>query len=362
MAKKKNTINILPIAVIVVIAAVLTQILFSAFAATGTAYLSSNKSTVKQGESFTVSLRVNTDVPISIVRIRTTFNSSQLQFTGIDYTGSPLDKVLPESTSGTGFVQAASFKFPDAPPLPAGFFPSGNVFIANLNFKALQASGIATINIDQPASVVYDSENASNILTGVSGTSVTMQSADVNPPTSPPPTGPNPTSPTTSSGGTGATSSGSGSGPSGDTSSGGVSSSTDGPGTSSPESLGSSYAAGSTDLQEPGQSRYGTQPSIAGRALSWVQSFAPYFVALSGLGLLVFVAFNKIHHHSHSIATASVGGSGSPTVGTTKKQSKPTVNGGQTKTEAPNVIKPNTGSPGPGYGVLIGNDKINKDT
>lgn len=333
MAKKKNSVNLLGVAVIVIIAAVLTQVLFSAFAATGTLSLAANKQSVKQGEEVAVTVRANADAEASVVQARVTFDPAQLQYVTVSYNGSPFDTQSPDFAVGSGFVQVSRFKFPPPP------YPSGDIYVATITFRALQSSGTAGINIDQGSSVIYAASDASNILSSVTGTSVALQSTVINNPPPPSQPGPNPTS--VSSGGSvsGSTDSGVGGSSSGTTNtSGGVDPVTG-------QRLEAYATAGGTNLPAPGESQLGTQPSLVSRMLSWVRAVAPYVAVLSVLAVIVYFASRKLQHHSHSIATISVGGNNNAsTAGTT-----------------PTVSKPNTGSPGPGYGVLIGkNDPKDK--
>lgn len=339
MAKKKSKVNLLGVAVIVIIAAVLTQILFSVFAATGSLSLSAGKQSVGQGEEVAVVLRANTDSEASVVQARVTFDPAQLQYVNVSYDGSPFDTQSPEFAVGSGFIQVSRFKFPPPP------YPSGDIYIATITFRGLQSGGTAGINIDQGSSVIYSASDASNIISSVSGTNVQLQPSTISNPPVPSQPSANPSSPTGAVGG-------STTGTDGGGAAAGVSSSTGESGATTDPVTGQtleSYATdSSTALQAPGKSQLGTNPSLVSRMLSWIRAVVPYAAVLSVLVVIVYFASRKLQHHSHSIATISVGGN-----------SGASANPG---TPAPaKENKPNAGSPGPGYGVLIGkNDSSDK--
>lgn len=330
MAKKKNRQNLFGVAVIVIIAAVLTQVLFSVFAATGALSLSATKQSVNQGEEVEVVLRANTDTEASVVQARVTFDPAQLQYVSVSYNGSPFDTQSPEFAVGSGFIQVSRFKFPPPP------YPSGDTYIATITFRGLQSSGTAGINIDQGSSVIYSASDASNIISSVSGTSVQLQSGAISNP--PPPSQPS-ANPSTPVGEVEAnTTSGSATGGSDATGTAGV---TVDPVTG--QTIESYATGGSTALQAPGKSQLGTNPSLVTRILAWVRAIVPYVVVLSVLAVIVYFASKKLQQHSHSTATISVGGNNAAS---TNLSTAPSVK----------ENKPNTGSPGPGYGVLIGKD------
>ncbi|MCA9343088.1 hypothetical protein KC950_03710 [Candidatus Saccharibacteria bacterium] len=337
MAKKKRGLNIPAVAVIVVIAAVLTQVLFSAFAAACTLRLSPNKTSVQQGEEFTVTLSASSDTIISIAEARITYDPAQVQMLRVSRSGSPLSTNSPGTSNGNGFVQTGGFVSP-----PATSYPSGDVYISTISFKALQPNGTASINIDQGASKVYSAVDASNILSGVSGTSINLSPIQVG--ASNPGSSNNVSSGSTdTAGSTGSTPNTNGTTSSG--ASGSIASIADG--SSAPGSL-ESYATSSSspDLQEPGKSQLGTNPSILNRLFSWVRAVVPFVVVLSLIGVVVFFASRKLQHHAYP-NTVSVGSSVNGPTSTSNGVSK-----------AP--TKPNTGSAGPGFGVLIGKDNQKK--
>lgn len=334
--KNKKNLNLFVGAIIVFVSAILAQVLFSAFAASGTLNLSSNKSSIVQGESVAITLRASVDSEASIAQARVTFNASQLQFQSVSYSGSPFGSDTPDAQTGSGFVQVSRFTPPP--------FPSGNIYIATINFTALQSSGSASLSIDTGSSAIYAASDASNILTGTSGTVVALQSSGggTPPSTTPPPVSTNPSSPSSS----GSTSSGGTSSGSGSTDGGAGTASGGGDGTA-PESLSSNATTGSTtstkDLQSPGVSKLGTQPSLAQRGLALVRKFLPFALVVTLAAVIAYLIANRLHHHAHS---GHIAATGTPT---------PTGN-----TSGPTMV--NHGPAGPGSGVLIATNEQKKHT
>lgn len=196
MRARENRKRPIAILIIVVISLLLARIVFPAAAATGALSLSRSSATVTAGDTFVITVNVVTDIPVTIAQARVTFNTSLVSYLGTDYTGTAFNTDEPTATNGNGFVFISRYK--NALP-----FPSGANTVAKLSFKSL-ANGTANFSIDQSQSALYSASDASNILSSVSGSTVTIQAPPQQSPQPQQPTpAPNQTAPPTS--GTGST-------------------------------------------------------------------------------------------------------------------------------------------------------------
>lgn len=276
---------------IILISTFMAWVVYSVSAATSSISLASNKSTVNQGDSFLVTISVNTDTPAVYSTAKVKYNSSQIVFQGVDYSSSAYPTEGPDTKITDGAVTISRYIIPDQ-----GAFPNGKFTLAKLNFQAKSGfSGTSSITVEQNGSEVFGS-NGVNILSSVSGANVAVAK-----PTTPtgPTTPTNPTVPPTSNP-AGPVSSNSGS-PSAPRSSTPPSNSSHSSATHSeePESAPATpsieenyiYDQGSNQQEtlKPGQSRLATEPTIAQRLLKMVKVALPVLAvsAIAG-GVLWF--------------------------------------------------------------------------
>lgn len=315
MSKRKPRINIAAVISIIVISAVLTQILFSAFAASNNLTLSASKQTLSAGESTTVTLNAATDREITIAQAQVTYDTSQLQLTNVNYANSPLNTDSPDASSGNGVRTISRYKA--GPP-----YPTGSIFIAQLTFKALVNTGSSNISINQGNSALFSAEDASNILASVSGANINFGSTSTGGGSSggggsgskpsPAPPSSNPSSPSGGSDGSGDEGEGANTGDTGN---------------SDESQKFQSFATVNNDdsnIPKPGSSQLGAQQGLVQRMLSFIRAIAPFAIILGLISLVTFIAVKRLAHKPHGF---------SPT---------------ETHVAA------NTGPAGPGSGVLIG--------
>lgn len=288
-------------------------------AESGTLSLSPNKTSVVQGNTFAVSLRANTDAPITIAQARIVFNASAVSFQSISYDGSPLGSDVPGYGLSSGSFDVARFKFPDSLDNPN--YPSGDIFIATLTFKALGNSGYAGLSVDQSSSALYGANSGGNILTSVSSSDVALQPIPAAPPSSSPQT------PTPSGGSTTSTSSSSGSSSSGTPSSASNSngsSTGDTNTTGDPDYSGVPQSAAISqsinNLPAPGKGKLGVQLSLSQRIAKILRTVLPAMGVLAIVGGVTWYAARRWRQRpfgfttSHAAGSASGGSSGAGSV------------------------------------------------
>ncbi len=164
LIKKQKIVALLAIIAFAVVGTVIALRIFAASPAQLS--LSSSAPSVNSGDTFTVTVSANTSEPITIAQAHLTFDPTKVSYVSTDYTGSPLVSDTPDITSGSGFVMLSRFTTPP--------YPTGNVLVARVTFRALATSGVMPITLDQSKSSLYSESDASNILASVSGTSVSI--------------------------------------------------------------------------------------------------------------------------------------------------------------------------------------------
>lgn len=152
-----------------------TWLLFSVHATAATMGLSSSKSTVNKGETFSVVLSAKTQTPIASVYATIRYNPALVAYVSTDTKGSPIDNAAPNKPPEAGSVNIQRYTLPkeDQP------FPSGEVFIARFSFKTIN-SGNVTFNIDESTAKLYsavDFDGKTSLLSSVSPTSVSIGSS-----------------------------------------------------------------------------------------------------------------------------------------------------------------------------------------
>jgi len=316
---------------VVLISAILTQVLFSTFAASNLLTLSASKSSLRKGESVTVTLNASTDTEITLAHASVAYNPSKFQFISTDYSGSPLTSDSPESKTSNGSVTISRYKA--GPP-----YPRGSLFVAQLTFKAIADSGSSIIDIDQEKSALYEASEGNNIIGGVTGTSITINN-------------------TTSGGGSTGTTGGSSGG--GTTSSNNSTqtnpspsqpspaptsnnNNTGGPGVTEADGLATqndeeeagpivATTGSDPDLQAPGTVQFAGNQSFISKVASFMRSAAPAALVLGLITLVAYFGVKKLNQHPQGY-TPSTSSHGTA----------------------------NTGPAGPGSGVLIGKDLQNR--
>lgn len=188
MKQKKLKLTPIRLVAIVLVSTFMAWIVYAASAATGTLVATSDKSSVTQGDTFTVTITSNTDAPITIAQAKVTFDPAKVSYQGSNYTGSPFTADSPDASQGSNYIVVSRYK-------AGGPYPSGSNLVARLTFKALTSSGSAAIGVAAaPDSKLYSADDFSNIVSSTTGTSVAL--ASPTPPSVPTTPSPNPASPT----------------------------------------------------------------------------------------------------------------------------------------------------------------------
>lgn len=110
----------------------------TAFAGTGVIYISPASSSLQDGSSETLSLRINPGMTVDGVQATVSFNSSLLRLNSVDTSGSPFSAQLQKTVTGSGFTVALGN-------LSGGV--SSDSLIATFNVTALVSSGSAALSI-----------------------------------------------------------------------------------------------------------------------------------------------------------------------------------------------------------------------
>lgn len=153
-----------------VIAAVGTLFVFRSFGATGAITMATSSSTLKQGDTFNVTVSAATgSEPTTIAQAYITYDPTVLEYVSSDYAGTSFSTNSPEAGQGSGYFVMSRANLDN----PASA-PSGNLTIGTLTFKILAAEGTATIGIDQSKSALYSRNDGKDFLTDATGSSVSI--------------------------------------------------------------------------------------------------------------------------------------------------------------------------------------------
>lgn len=172
------------VAYIFVIAAVTATIgLTQVFAATGTMYLRASSSSLKKGQSVTVSVRINPGTTVDSVQGTVSYDASKLQLLSVNTSGSAFSTELSSSASG-GSINFARGDF--------GAGVKSDALIQSMTFKALVGSGAVSLGLNGANASKANSGSFTN--PGTSGTSISFYTPAPAPSPTPKPTpSPNPT-------------------------------------------------------------------------------------------------------------------------------------------------------------------------
>lgn len=153
-----------------VIAAVGTFFVFRSFGATGTITVTPSTSSVKQGDTFSITVNATTGTePTTIAQAYITYDPAVLEYVSSDYSGSSFSTNSPEAGQGSGYFVMSRANLDNPSNAPAG-----NLTVGTINFKVLAAEGTATIGIDQSKSALYSRNDGKDFLTEATGNSVTI--------------------------------------------------------------------------------------------------------------------------------------------------------------------------------------------
>lgn len=158
---------------IALIAAAPLSVSRSAYAASATLSLSPASSSVIQGSTFTVTIRMTSDEPVNGVQANLSYPANLLDFVSIG--SSSAFSVVAQNSGGGGSVQIGRGALPAV---------SGTQTVATVRFKPKTGSGTAAVNFTGGTQVVSANSNQ-NILTSSRGASYTLR-----PPAAPTPAAP----------------------------------------------------------------------------------------------------------------------------------------------------------------------------
>lgn len=150
------------------------------FAATGSMYITPASTSVLNGASVTVSVRINPATNIDGVEASLGYDASKLEFLSIDPSGSAFEIALGPQTGSGGTVSITRGTL--------GTAVSSDALVARVSFKALVGSGSSGISLSGNATA-----SGTYINPSTSGTTITLTS-----PAAPTPTPTPPSTPTTS--------------------------------------------------------------------------------------------------------------------------------------------------------------------
>ncbi len=125
-----------------------------------------NSTSVTVGTTFEVTVNATSDSPVSTVQSKITYNATAVSMQSIDYAGSPFTTSLPDSATNNGSIFISRFTVPP--------FPTNNIFIAKITFKALKDTGDAGLASDKNASGLYSGNTSQNILTSSGSATVNL--------------------------------------------------------------------------------------------------------------------------------------------------------------------------------------------
>lgn len=135
-------------------------------------YLSPASSSVAQGSSFSVSVRVNTGGDgVNAVQANLSYPVDKLDFLGISTYGTAFE-IQAENTGGGGSIRIGRGHVGSV---------TGDQLVATITFKAKPSSGSATVGFTSGSAVVRTSDNK-NIISGKSGGTYSFKAAPPPPP------------------------------------------------------------------------------------------------------------------------------------------------------------------------------------
>jgi hypothetical protein len=165
MKTLKQKFSALSLIVLVSLASVMSTV--PVYAAAASITLSGNRSQVAAGGSYVVAVYMNGGgTPINGVEADVSYSSSQFQYIGISYGGSPFS------------VQAGAKDVGGVIDIPVGTISpiSGSALVATLTFRALASSGSASFGIASSSSLVNANDNSA-VDFGTGGDSVKFGTA-----------------------------------------------------------------------------------------------------------------------------------------------------------------------------------------
>lgn len=160
MLKNTNTFNLVAG---IILAAVPLLSARPAYAASATLSLSPASSSVTNGSTFTVNVRVNSDEPVNAAEVHLSYPANLLQYVRINSSSAWSFEFA--SSGGNGAVRIDRGANPAA---------KGDSLIASVQFKALSSSGSAAVNVDSGSQVLSES-SGNNILTGRNGANYSLK-------------------------------------------------------------------------------------------------------------------------------------------------------------------------------------------
>lgn len=280
-------------------------------AATASASLTANKSAAVQGNNFTVALRVNVDAGISIANVRVSYDPSLVQYISTSYSGASLTTDTPEAGTGSNYVQVSRYQLTQP-------FPSGDMLVGTLTFRARSNTGTAAINVDQSNSSVYvaGSQPEKISISSVTPANVVLQPV----PSAPPSSNPSTPTPTPTAGGTTSSPSSSSGGTSGATTTGGgATTQTDPDYQQAQEAAAAAEAENPTSstIPAPGKGQYGSSVTVWQRVKINIKKFTPLSVVLALTGGATWFAVKRLRQRPFGFSAAAItgaAGGGTPSV------------------------------------------------
>jgi hypothetical protein len=293
LSKRRKIIIVL----VIILSALLTILLYQISAASGSITASSSAQSVTLGKTFTTTVTVDVDSPVTIAQAAVNYDHNALQLNTISYAGSPLTQDSPESSNNPGALVISRYKVGNP-------YPTGKFTLATLTFTA-KDTGNTAITLSQNRSLLFEAtEESLNVLTQVSGTSVTVADPPVSNPKPSEPTSPNEPAPAATN--------------NTDSSSGSTNTqTTDSSGQSTTEQSDATPAAiveeqPDNNLPAPGASIRATNLSLSQRVGQLVRNIVPALVMISVAGFIGWLIVKRFGHHSSfsGYKAAQAGGPG----------------------------------------------------
>jgi hypothetical protein len=137
------------------------------YAASASLSLSPTSGAYTVGDSFSLEVRMNSDVTVSTWQVKLTYDSSVLTYQSIEYNPTFESKV--EETITAGSILASRFS------LSGG--ASGNVMLMKVTFKSSTVKDSTAVNFSQSECFIYELGQGTNILSSVANGSYAIKSA-----------------------------------------------------------------------------------------------------------------------------------------------------------------------------------------
>lgn len=152
----KFKLSPLKVVSIILVSSLMAWFVFYASAATASISLLPSKTNVNKGETFTLGIRIESDVKLNSVLAKVKFDPQKVKYKNIDFNGTSFTSDLMSPEIGSDYIFFMRLQLQDPKPV-------GNIFVANLEFEAISDSGMANFTF-------YNGENELGLGNDAEGT------------------------------------------------------------------------------------------------------------------------------------------------------------------------------------------------